>query len=92
MGYFENGRRYQNVRNEEYHMPTDDKQWESMSAGHLLFLILDSQRENPLFRSRLGKKAQNVLDLGTGNGEWALAVADKFPHCRSTSIRKWSKS
>lgn len=84
MGYFENGRRYQNVRNVEYHMPTDDKQWESMSAGHLLFLILDSQRENPLFRSRLEKNAQNVLDLGTGNGEWALAVADKFPHCRST--------
>lgn len=61
-------------------MPSDDKQWESMSAGHLLFLILDSQRENSLFRSRLAKNAQNVIDLGTGNGEWALAVADKFPN------------
>lgn len=80
MGYFENGRRYQNVRNDEYHMPTDDKQWESMSAGHLLFLILDCQRSNPLFRSPVGKNWQNVIDLGTGNGEWALAVADRFPN------------
>ena len=88
MRHFENGRRYENVRNNEYHMPTDDKQWESMSAGHLLFLIIDSQRNNPLFRSRLEKNAQNVLDLGTGNGEWALAVANKFPHCRSTPIEE----
>lgn len=61
-------------------MPTDDKQWESMGAGHMLMLILDSQRANPLFRSPLSKTAQNVIDLGTGTGEWALDVADKNPH------------
>lgn len=48
--------------------------------GHVLFLILDCQRENPLFRSRLSENAQNVLDLGTGQGDWAIAVADKFPN------------
>lgn len=31
-GYFENGRRYQSLRDEEYFLPTDEKQWESMEA------------------------------------------------------------
>lgn len=43
-------------------------------------LILDSQRSNPLFRSPLSCDAQHVLDLGTGQGNWALDVADRFPN------------
>lgn len=31
-GYFENGRRYQSLRDEDYFLPTDEKQWESMEA------------------------------------------------------------
>lgn len=42
-------------------------------------LILNSQLKNPLFRSPLSDKAQNIIDLGTGNGDWALDCADKFP-------------
>lgn len=80
-GYYENGRRYQNVSSEDYLMPADEKQWGSMEAGHLLFLILDSQRSNTLFRSPISPKAQHILDIGTGSGEWAIDVADKFPQC-----------
>ena len=47
---------------------------------HLVFLILDSQRRNPLFQSPISEKAQNVLDVGTGDASWALDVADKFPN------------
>lgn len=46
-----------------------------------MYLILDSQRREPLFQSPIGKKAQNVLDIGTGDGTWALEVADKYPNC-----------
>lgn len=43
----------------------------SIQAGHLAFVILESQRENPLFRSPIDeKKVQNILDLGTGDGAW----------------------
>ena len=38
--------------------------------AHLLMLILDSQQSNTLFRSPLSAKAQNVLDIGTGDGAW----------------------
>ena len=61
-------------------MPTDEKQWLSMEAGHLLFLILDSQHSNTLFRSPISPKAQHVIDIGTGSGEWAIDVADKYPN------------
>ena len=61
--------------------PSDDKQFEVYETAHLMFLILDSQRRNPLFMSPLSEKAQNVLDIGTGDATWALDVADKFPNC-----------
>ena len=96
-GYYENGRKYQNVGLTEYFQPTDEKQWAAMeqgdtkvfllpitpltfATGHMLMLILNSQLRNPLFRSELSNKAQNVIDLGTGNGDWALDVADRHPN------------
>lgn len=45
-----------------------------------MYQILESQQPNNLFRSPIGDKAQNILDIGTGNGAWCRDVADKFPH------------
>lgn len=43
----------------------------SIKAGHLAFIILESQRMNPLFRSPINEASvQNILDLGTGDGAW----------------------
>lgn len=46
----------------------------------MLMLILDSQRSNTLFRSPISPKSQHIIDLGTGSGEWAIDVADRYPH------------
>lgn len=51
-----------------------------MNAGHLLHLIINSGQTNPLFRAPISGKAQQVLDIGTGDGAWALDVADRFPN------------
>ena len=48
--------------------------------GHHLHLIRDSQHANPLFRSPISSDAVNILDLGTGSGEWAVDVADRYPN------------
>lgn len=41
---------------------------------HLVALVMDSDRENPLFRSPIGQDAKHILDLGTGQGNWAMYV------------------
>lgn len=41
---------------------------------HLVTLILDSERDNPLFRSPIGEDPKHILDLGTGKGVWAMYV------------------
>ncbi|KAJ5686814.1 hypothetical protein N7536_009433 [Penicillium majusculum] len=78
-GLMENGRRYQTLSDKEYLVPADDLAFESYEAGHLLALVLDSERENPLFRSPVGKSPTHILDIGTGKGNWAIDVADMFP-------------
>ncbi|EME42851.1 hypothetical protein DOTSEDRAFT_131895 [Dothistroma septosporum NZE10] len=49
-----------------------------MDAGHFVYLLMESGRDNPLFRSPL-RSSRNVLDVGTGTGTWAIDVADKSP-------------
>ncbi|KAG4429480.1 hypothetical protein IFR05_015043 [Cadophora sp. M221] len=78
-GYMENGRKYQSTKGHEYWGPSDDKQFETFELGHLLYIILDSIMPEPLFHSPIGNTAQNILDIGTGDGTWAIEVADKYP-------------
>lgn len=41
-------------------------------SSHLLAMIMDADRDNPLFRAPVGEKAKHILDLGTGSGNWAM--------------------
>ncbi|CAI7617720.1 unnamed protein product [Penicillium crustosum] len=52
-GVFENGRRYQTVREGASWFPSDDQQFESLEAGHLLCILLDSNTGNPLYQAPL---------------------------------------
>ncbi|KAJ6133723.1 hypothetical protein N7523_000045 [Penicillium sp. IBT 18751x] len=78
-GRVENGRRYQTLRRQGYLMPSDEQMFESYEAGHLVALVLDSDRTNPLFWAPV-HDPQHILDLGTGKGIWAIDVADMFPN------------
>jgi ubiquinone/menaquinone biosynthesis C-methylase UbiE len=42
----------------------------------LVALIMDSDHDNPLFRAPV-KDPKNILDLGTGLGNWAMYVERK---------------
>ena len=72
-----NGRKYSSLR-DDYWGPSDEQQFETLNAGHLLYLVLDSYQPNPLFRSPV-TYPHHVLDIGTGPGTWAIDVADQFP-------------
>ena len=41
-----------------------------MQAAHIVYMILDSQAKNPLFRSPIPDDVQHILDVGTGSGVW----------------------
>ena len=57
-GYISKGRRYQSLVNKAYYQPADEKQLASYEAGHLLFLIVNSQRSNPLFRAPIPRSGE----------------------------------
>ncbi|KAH0845446.1 hypothetical protein FOPE_11680 [Fonsecaea pedrosoi] len=69
--------------NKAHHLnrgPSDEQQFETLNAGHVLYLVLDSNQPNPLFRSPI-EEPLHILDIGTGPGTWAIRsdVADQFP-------------
>lgn len=51
-----------------------------MFAKHLCVRVLESLQDNPHFRSPISKKAQHIIDLGTGDAAWALDVANMLPN------------
>ncbi|KAJ5100051.1 hypothetical protein N7532_007052 [Penicillium argentinense] len=80
-------RRYQTLKEGEYWSPADEQQFESNEAGHLVYLVVDSQTPNPLFQAPVTKPKVrifsdwvHILDVGTGRGTWAIDVADSFPN------------
>jgi len=74
----ENGRRYHGYQAGKYAFPNDEDELDRMDLENHLFSLLFEGRlhwaplENP----------QNIIDLGTGTGIWAIDVADKFPSAR----------
>jgi SAM-dependent methyltransferase len=74
---FENGRRYHAYRQGKYILPNDEREQDRLDLVHSLFKeILDGD----LYRAPLSvDKTQRILDLGTGTGNWAIEIAERFP-------------
>jgi SAM-dependent methyltransferase len=87
-GHIENGRKYASLR-DDYWGPSDERQFETMDAGHAVYILLEADTEDPhkniLFRSPIAEPTR-ILDVGTGPGTWAIDVADKFPDCEVHGI------
>ncbi|KAJ5755544.1 hypothetical protein N7533_005087 [Penicillium manginii] len=90
-GRLENGRRYQAIKDDDYWGPSDEQQFEAFEIGHMVFLVLDHNEPNPLFRAPIGDSPKNILDIGTGQGSWAIDVADLYPTATVDDIlREWT--
>ncbi|KAK6842524.1 hypothetical protein PG987_003384 [Apiospora arundinis] len=74
------GRRYHSLRgdsNIEYWQPNDEQQnLHSEYTHHANLLLLDGK----LFLAPIPENVQNVLDVGTGIGQWAIDFGDAYPH------------
>ncbi|GAB1211559.1 hypothetical protein ATERTT37_000682 [Aspergillus terreus] len=73
---FENGRRYHAYKEGAYWGPNDDIQNEQLDIAHHMFTML---LDNRLVLAPINKNIQNVLDVGTGTGIWAIDFADEYP-------------
>ncbi|KAL9025398.1 MAG: hypothetical protein Q9196_005772, partial [Gyalolechia fulgens] len=70
----ENGRAY---ANQCYYMPCDEQEQTRLAITHQCFMsILNGQRS---FQT-IPRSARRILDVGTGTGDWAIAVAERFPN------------
>lgn len=65
---FENGRRYHRFREGRYNFPNDDVEQEREDMKHAMVKMLCQQ----LLFAPIGPDPQNILDIGTGTGIWAI--------------------
>ncbi|CEJ59598.1 hypothetical protein PMG11_08217 [Penicillium brasilianum] len=82
---YENGRRYCSNRSGNYMMPNDEEEQDRMDITHHIWLMLLG---GELYNAPIKSSPQNILDLGTGTGIWAMDIAEKFPsaHVIGTDI------
>ncbi|KAH8595084.1 hypothetical protein B0O99DRAFT_686947 [Bisporella sp. PMI_857] len=72
---FENGGRHHKFREGAYNFPNDDAEQGRENMLHAMIAYLCQQ----LHLAPIGPKLQNILDLGTGTGIWAMEMGDQYP-------------
>ncbi|PNY25090.1 Phosphoethanolamine N-methyltransferase 1 [Tolypocladium capitatum] len=80
---YENGRRYHRFREGSYNFPNDDVEQEREDMKHAMVKLLCSQK---LHFAPIGSHPQEVLDIGTGTGIWAIEMGDEFPSAHVLGI------
>ncbi|KAJ5670059.1 uncharacterized protein N7477_005422 [Penicillium maclennaniae] len=62
----------------EFEMPNDEDEQDRMDLTHHIVQMADAAG-GELYNAPITSSPQNILDLGTGTGIWALDIAEKFP-------------
>ncbi|RYP86193.1 hypothetical protein DL769_000805 [Monosporascus sp. CRB-8-3] len=73
---FENGRRYHKFREGAYHFPNDDVEQEREDMKHSMVKMLCHHK---LHFAPIGPNPQEILDIGTGTGSWAIEMGETYP-------------
>ncbi|KAM5353358.1 hypothetical protein ACJ41O_000008 [Fusarium nematophilum] len=70
-----NGRKFQVSKTTEYWAPLDERNQEAFDVAHQFTIMLFDDK---LFCAPIKANPQNILDVGTGTGIWAMQAADEF--------------
>ncbi|KAM5443225.1 hypothetical protein MferCBS31731_001542 [Microsporum ferrugineum] len=79
---YENGRRYHSYRDGAYWGPNDESANDQQDLAHHMYLLtLDGKLHlAPI------SNPQEILDVGTGTGIWAIDIADEYPSAKVTGV------
>ncbi|KAF2237966.1 S-adenosyl-L-methionine-dependent methyltransferase, partial [Viridothelium virens] len=80
---FENGRRYHKFRQGHYALPNDDQEQHREDMKHAMTLAASGDR---LHFAPLNAHPQQIVDLGTGTGIWAVEMGDAYPSAQVLGI------
>ncbi|KAK4453394.1 S-adenosyl-L-methionine-dependent methyltransferase [Podospora aff. communis PSN243] len=72
---YENGRRYHRFREGRYNFPNDDSEQQREDMKHAMVKMLCGDK---LYFAPIGSRPQEILDIGTGTGIWAIEMGDLF--------------
>ncbi|KAF2093479.1 S-adenosyl-L-methionine-dependent methyltransferase [Rhizodiscina lignyota] len=72
----ENGRRYHAFDEDVYALPNDDQEIGRLDIQHHVWRLCLNGK---LHLAPLSEHVQDVLDIGTGTGQWAIEFADQHP-------------
>ncbi|OQE09549.1 hypothetical protein PENVUL_c006G05772 [Penicillium vulpinum] len=64
----------------EFEMPNDEEEQDRMDLTH--HMSVKQHVPGELYNAPIKSSPQNILDLGTGTGIWAMDIAEKFPNAR----------
>ena len=79
----ENGRRY---ANRSYFLPNDEAEEIRSSIMHQTYL---SALSGYLTFHRVPPDISRILDIGSGSGDWAIAMAEQYPNCEIVATDIW---
>ncbi|KIW76247.1 hypothetical protein Z517_10993 [Fonsecaea pedrosoi CBS 271.37] len=82
-GIEEYGRRWASYGRHFYGLPIDDEEQNRNDLQHYKFFLL---YEGRLHLAPIDPEPQNILDLGTGSGIWAIETADRYPTARVVGV------
>ncbi|KII88425.1 hypothetical protein PLICRDRAFT_41586 [Plicaturopsis crispa FD-325 SS-3] len=80
-----------NATNTRYMIPVDE---DAVRRSYLLNIMVHFMFEGKRYlgpvaevlRSRVDNRQRQILDLGTGAGQWAIDIADEFPRVEVTGV------
>ncbi|KAG6114024.1 hypothetical protein E4U13_003539 [Claviceps humidiphila] len=73
---YERGRRYPVFGDIQYPIPIDEMEQDREDMQHTMMMML---MKDKLFLSPIGNHPQNIFDIGTGTGTWAIKVGERYP-------------
>ncbi|CAI6333925.1 unnamed protein product [Periconia digitata] len=77
---YENGRVY---GNDSYFMPCDEAEQDRLALQHQIYLLA---LKGKLTTTKVSHFTRRILDLGTGPGHWAVAMAQEYPWAEVVGI------